>query len=186
MPTIEPIELEAAGEKSRELLDTTERRIGRSSNMLRTMAYSPAVLEAYLQFNRAFEHTRMSPRLRGLLTVAIAQALGCEYILSVGFALGQREGLSRNELEAARRGESNDDKIARALRFALHAVERRGDVAPEMVAALHEAGYSDEERVEIIGAIALNLFRNYFNLIVRPEVDFPQVPVSYPLTTLNA
>jgi hypothetical protein len=50
-----------------------------------------------------------------------------------------------------------------------------------LVAALEEAGYSDEERIEIVGANGLNLFRNHFNLIVRKDVDFPLVRVSEPL-----
>jgi alkylhydroperoxidase family enzyme len=43
------------------------------------------------------------------------------------------------------------------------------------VEQLRSAGYSDEEIVDVIGVIALNLFRNYFNLIAGTEVDFPLV-----------
>lgn len=181
MPTIEPILPEAASPKSRELLALTERRIGRPSNMLRTMAHSPAVFEAYLHFNRAFEETKLSAKLRALLTTAIAQVMGCEYILSVAVALGAREGLSVEELEAARSGESEDPKIALALRFAMRVVEEHGEIDPSLVTALKQVGYSDEERIEIVAAIGLNLFRNYFNLIVRTDVDFRHMQTVEPI-----
>lgn len=181
MPTIEPILPEHASPKSRQLLEVTERRIGRSSTMLRTLAHSPAILETYLHFNHAFEETKMSAKLRGLLTIAIAQVMGCDYTLSVALALGAREGLSVEELEAARHGESEDPKTALALRFAMRVVEEHGEIDPSLVTALEQVGFSDEERVEIIGAIGLNLFRNYFNLIARTEVDFPRLRASEPI-----
>ena len=181
MQTLKPIDPGTATAKTKQLLAAFEQLRGRSSNMLRVVAQSPPILEAYLQFNRAFEHTRMSTRLRGLITVAMAQLLGCEYMLSVAAAVGTREGLSSEEFEAARNAESHDPKIAQALRFAKRMVENHGHVEASEVAALHEAGYGDEEIVELIGAIALNLFRNYFNLAVQTEIDFPLIRVTEPL-----
>ena len=181
MPNIEPILLETADAKTRELLESSERRIGRPSNMLRTMAHSRGVLEAYLHFNHVYEQTLISSKLRGLITAAIAQALGGDYILSVAVALGAHQGLSLDEIEAARRGESNDPKIATALQFAVQAVEKHGAVDAALVATLPQAGYSDEETIEIIGLIGLNLFRNYFNMLARTEVDFPHVRTSEPI-----
>jgi alkylhydroperoxidase family enzyme len=174
MPTIEPISLELADAIAQQLVRAAENRIGQSTNMLHTMAHSQSILETYLHFNRAFEHTKMTTKLRGLLTIAIAQAMGCEYILSVALALGVREGLSLEELEAGRHTQSEDPKIAAALNFAVRAIEEQAKIDPPSVATLRRAGYTDEEIVEIIGAIALNLFRNFFNLIAGTEVDFPQ------------
>ncbi len=36
----------------------------------------------------------------------------------------------------------------------------------------------DEEIVEIVAAVALNVFRNYFNLIAGTEIDVPLVRTS--------
>lgn len=107
MPSIEPILIEAADAMTRELLEATKRRIGRPSNMRRTMAHSPSVLEAYLHINHVYEQTRISTRVRGLITAAIAQALGGDYIFSVAVELAA--------FEEARRCESNDPKIAPPL-----------------------------------------------------------------------
>jgi len=46
MQTLKPIDPSTAGEKARQLLGTFEQRGGRSPNMLRVMAQSPAILEA--------------------------------------------------------------------------------------------------------------------------------------------
>jgi alkylhydroperoxidase family enzyme len=186
MQTLKMINPETASPKTRQLLGTFEQLRGRSSNMLRVMAQSPAILEAYLNFNRAFEQTRMPTKLRGFISIAIAEILGCEYMLSIAAAIGVREGFTSEELEAARKATSRDTKIAQALRFVTRMVEQQGRTDASDIAALHEVGYSDEEIVEIIGAISLNLFRNYFNLAVQTVVDSPLVTAARPSPDLAA
>jgi alkylhydroperoxidase family enzyme len=46
------------------------------------------------------------------------------------------------------------------------------------VASLRAAGATDAELAEIVGAVALNIFSNYFNHIAGTEVDFPEVEAS--------
>jgi uncharacterized peroxidase-related enzyme len=170
-----PIDASTAGDRVRELFGAVEQRLKRVPNMLRLMGNSPAILGAYLQFIEAFEHTRLPPKLRSLITAAVSELNGCVYTVSTAMALGRREGVTKDEFMRARRAESSDPKTAAALRFAAAAVRERGHVPPAEVAGLRDAGFSDEEIVEIIGAVALNLFRNYFNLIAGTEVDFPLV-----------
>jgi hypothetical protein len=40
---------------------------------------------------------------------------------------------------------------------------------------LRDAGFSDCEAADIIAVVVLNIYRSYFNLIARPEIDFPVV-----------
>ena len=41
--------------------------------------------------------------------------------------------------------------------------------------ALRDAGFDDEQIVEIVAHVALNLFTNYVNLAFDVPVDFPAV-----------
>ena len=43
------------------------------------------------------------------------------------------------------------------------------------LATICSRGFSDGEVVEIIAAVALNIFTNYFNHIAGTEIDFPVV-----------
>jgi alkylhydroperoxidase family enzyme len=45
----------------------------------------------------------------------------------------------------------------------------------EEVETLRAAGVSDQEIVEVIAAVAVNIFTNYFNHIAGTEIDFPVV-----------
>jgi len=175
MQVIKAVDPKTAQGKTKELFVAIEQRIKRVPNMIQLMGNSPAVLGAYLQFNEAFDKAKMSPKLRGLITTTVSEINGCDYTLSTAFALGKREGLSEEELTAARHAEASDPKTSAALRFAAKTVGERGHVAPQEVEKLRNAGFNDEEIVEIIALVALNLFRNYFNLIAGTEVEFPLV-----------
>ncbi len=175
MQTLRPIDPVTASDKIMEDLAAIETRLGRSSNMLRVMAHSPAILEAYINFNHAFEQTCMTPKLRSLIAMVVAQINGCEYTLSIAMTLGHRAGLSDEDLKAARRAEASDPQIAAALRFAADIVRDRGRVDASAVEQLQSTGYNDQAIVEIIALVGLNLFRNYFNLIAKTEVEFSPV-----------
>ncbi len=43
---------------------------------------------------------------------------------------------------------------------------------------LRSAGFSDGEIAEIVAFVALNLYRNYFNLVAAPEIDFPAAKIA--------
>ena len=54
-------------------------------------------------------------------------------------------------------------------------VEERGFVSDEELASVRGAGFGDDEIAEIVAAVALNAFSNYFNHVAQTEVDFPRI-----------
>ena len=180
MPTITPIELESAPEASLQLLKVTEEKTKRPLSILRTLAHSPEMLGAYLQFNRACDAS-VSPRLRTLITSTVSQAMGDEYTLAAVAAFGAREGLTSAEIEAARHANSQDLKTELALKFAAVTIKEQGHLPASEVETLLQSGYTEQEVVEIIGVIALNVWRGLFNLVVQTTVDFEPVKLNEPL-----
>lgn len=107
--------------------------------------------------------------------MAIANRNRCEYCLAAHTVLGQQAGASSAEMAAAQGGQSGDAKTAAALIFALKVVEQRAQITDADVVNLREAGFGDEQIVEIMAHIALNLFTNYVNVALGVPVDFPKV-----------
>lgn len=175
MPIFKSIDSSSATGKTKELLDFVQERTGRIPNMVRLMANSPAVLGAYLGFASAFRDATLPAELRDVIAVAVAEAAGSDYTLSAVWALARSGGRSEDELTAARRTESTDPRAAAALGFAARVVEQRGRLPASEVDALRGVGFSDGEIAEIIALVVLNLYRSYFNLVARPEIDFPVV-----------
>ncbi len=172
MQTVRPINVDTAGGKAKDLFGVIEKRMGRVPNMIRTMGHSPAILDAYLYFNKAFEQTKTTPVLRSLISAAISSANGCEYTLATAFAFGRKEGLSEDQLAAAADAKADDPKIAVALRFALNLVGKRGAVSRSEVKELQDAGWGDQEIVEIVALVALNISGTISTSLPEPSWIF--------------
>ena len=176
MPRIQPVTLESADADQTDVLQTAKKKMGKVPNIIATMANSPAVANAYLGFSQALAGGSLSPQLREQIALTVGQTNGCDYCVSAHAALGARAGLSDDDVAAARRADADDEKNRAALAFAKKLVDERGYVSDGDVEALRSAGFSDGEVAEIVAAVALNIFTNYFNHVAETEVDFPAVP----------
>ena len=83
--------------------------------------------------------------------------------------------MSEEEVERAQRFESEQEQRAAALRFAREVVENRGHPSDEAIDEARNAGYTDEQIVEMVATVALATFTNYMNDTMETEVDIPKV-----------
>jgi uncharacterized peroxidase-related enzyme len=160
---------------SQPTLDAIQQAFGSVPAMFRAAAHAPAALASLWGAFGALGGGRLPTALTETLAVAIANRNGCEYCLAAHTALGRKAGVSGVALIDAQAGHSADPRTAAALRFALAVVEQRGPVADADWQALDAAGFTSEERVELLAHVALNLYTNYLNLALDVPVDFPAV-----------
>ena len=175
MTRITAVEPGKATGKARELLDAVKNKVGRVPNMMRTMAHSPAVLEAYLNFSAALAGGQLNAKLREELALLSAEMNACSYCAAAHTAIAKMVGLSGDAILLARKGHSLDPKTNAALNFARALIETRGEVSEADFQAAKDAGFSEAEIGEIIANVALNIFTNYFNIVAQTEIDFPKV-----------
>lgn len=180
MSRLPALDAATAGGPARDVLAELERRHGRTSPMIRAMANSPAVLQAYravLQayrdFNRALKRAELSPKLRTEIALAVAQQNGCEYCLASYTAAARTLGLTEREIADARRGQSADAQDQAALDLARGIVTDARRVTDCDVETIREIGFSDAELAEIVATVALNQFTNAFNnaFAILPDAE---------------
>ena len=176
MPRIQPVRPESADPNTAELLSSVKRKLGTVPNLVSTMAHSPAVANAYLGFSHALSGGALSARLREQIALTVGQANECDYCITAHCTLGQKAGLTENDLAQARHGTAADGKGKAALAFARKLVDQRGRVSDADFDQVRRAGYSDGEINEIVANVALNIFTNYFNHVAATEIDFPPAP----------
>ena len=167
--------VESASGNAKELLEALRTGLGMVPNMAGVMANSPAVLASWVQFNSSLGGGELPAPIRERIALLTAETNECGYCLSAHTALGKMAGLSASEIDAARDGKSSDVKSLEALAFAHRVLETRGGVEASDVERVRDAGFSDGQIVEIVGAVALNLFTNTFNRAFDVEIDFPRV-----------
>ena len=174
MTRITPIDPDTATGKARELLDAVQAALGMTPNMTRTMARNPAVLSGWFALHGALGGT-LSRGINEQIAIAVAEANECIYCLSGHTAIGRLVGVDDHELALSRAGESSDPKVAAALGFARSVNAKRGAVSDDDLARVRAAGWDDGEIAAIVAHVGLNVFTNYFNLVTRPVVDFPEI-----------
>ncbi len=157
------------------LLDQVNQAFGTIPNMFKATANSPASLKSMWGAFGAMGKGVIGTKLGEKIAVAVANRNQCEYCLAAHTYIGKGAGISVDELHAAQSGQSSDPKTAAALSFALKLVNHRGQVSHADTQELRDAGFNDEQIVEIIAHVALNLFTNYINIALDVPVDFPMI-----------
>lgn len=174
MQTIQPVQIETTADATKRLLAAASAETGVSSNMIKTLAQSPRVLEGYLQFSRAIAGGTLDQKTCEEIALVVAQANLCEYSLAYHTTLARKRGLTDQQIMAVREGRAADPKSDAILAFVRDLVTEGGD---RSAADLLHAGFVESEIVDIIALVGINVFENYFNMVARTEMDLPKVRV---------
>jgi uncharacterized peroxidase-related enzyme len=159
---------------SQPLLDAVNKQLGVIPNLMKVVGNSPAALEGYLSLSGALGKGTLGAKTGERIALAVAELNGCNYCLSAhSYLAANLAKLDAAEIEANRRGTSDDAKAAAAVRFATQVVKTRGHVVDADVAAVKAAGFSQGEIIEIVVHVALNTLTNYVNEVAQTEIDFP-------------
>lgn len=171
-----PATIESAPAGSRPMLEAVKKQLGVAPNLFRMVGTSPTALEGYLGLSAALGKGDLPAPTRERIALAVAEINGCSYCLSAHTYLGKNIAkLDDAEMNANRKGTSNDPKADAAVRFAAKVVKNRGHVSDDDLHAVKLAGYDDAQVIEIVMHVALNTWTNYINEVARTEVDFPVV-----------
>jgi uncharacterized peroxidase-related enzyme len=174
--------VESATGSNKDIFATLQKGLGMVPNMTRVMANSPAVLQSYAQFNGAMGTAKLSSKIREQIALLTAESNACTYCLSAHSVLGKMVGLTQAQIDGARKLESSDPRTFAALTFAQAVIDTRGGIVEGDLKAVRAAGFSDAEIAEIVAAVALNFFTNFFNRAFDVDVDFPRVEANSSVT----
>jgi len=163
-------------DEQRQLLEQTERQLGRTPNLYRTMANAPVALQGYLAFREALSRGRFDARLREQLALAVASANGCDYCVAAHHLRATKIGIDAGELQQNRRGDAAEPFVAAVLQLAQAIVAKQGKVTDDDIAAARRHGLSDHDIAETVAHVALNTYSNWFNHVAEPDLDFPPAP----------
>jgi AhpD family alkylhydroperoxidase len=162
-------------QRTRGLLESAVSHLGVSPNMTKVLALSPYVLEAYVASGRLLSAGRLDEMLRLLIPLVVAEANKNAYCLSAHMAIRKAMGLNEEELKASRLARSQDERIRKGLEFARAVVQHRTHDNGSGVAALRNAGFCDDEIIEIVAHVTLSMFLIYLAEVADPALGFPRV-----------
>ena len=152
MSRLKAIQPQAATGKARELLDAVQAKLKMTPNMMKVMANSPAVLEAYLSSSGILANGALDTPLREAIALEVGEQNSCQYCVSAHTPIGKMTGLTGSKIQLAREARSGSARNAAALQFARELVAKKGRATDADVEAVCRAGFSDGEIAEIIAS----------------------------------
>ncbi len=174
MSRIAPVNPATATGRAKEIFDGP--LAGKHFNIFKSMAASPAALDAYLGMAGALSKASLSAKEREVIQLVVGQANNCAYCTAAHTAIGKSVGLTDAQTIEARRGTLADPKLNAIARFALALHEKRGLISDHDFANFQAAGYSDAHAAEAVACYALAIYTNSFNHMNGTPVDFPEPP----------
>ena len=173
MAGLKPLDVNEVAGESKKLFNAIEGELGMVPNVFRTMAHSPTVFDAYMNFHDALRHGVLSDALRERIALAVSEVNKCAYCLAEHSATALAVGLSKEEICDSRRAISPDRRVETALNFARQVARGVQSVDDSGVGCLRRAGFDDREIAEIIATIVLTVVKNYFNRLAGTVMDYP-------------
>jgi len=164
-------EQDATG-KAADIFAGIKKAMGKVPNAYLTIGgHSPAALA----HNAMLHKGSLSAQQLEAINLSVSEATGCDYCLAAHTLMAKKAGFSSEQIHALRRGEYAEEAQLDALvKFAQTLVTTTGTLPEADVAALRNAGFSDQQVIEIISAISAILFTNMVNRVNDTVVDFPK------------
>lgn len=167
-------------ENNQAIFDNLEKMVGFVPNLYATYAFSDTALGDYLQLQN--RKSTLSAKEREIINLVVSEINQCYYCLSAHTAIGKMNGFSDEQILDIRRADINFDAKYNALaRFVKNAVINRSKPEAEYTEALLDAGYSNENLIDIIMVIGDKMISNFIHGTTQIPIDFP---VAQPLEEL--
>jgi len=143
---------------------------GQLPNFLGVLAGSPAALRAYARFRSELRHGKLPVATLERIALAVAEHYGSEQGIVTHSRAARAAGLGLDEVAAARQFSSKDPQEAALLSY-LHSLVVEGRPPMHLHEEAREAGWSDEQLLEAIAAVAIESFTAMVNVAGEVPVD---------------
>ena len=164
--------VETAPEASKPLLRNLKSTIGIIPNLAASMSESPELLNGFLTIRQIFYSGTFTPGEIQVLALTNAFENGCHYCIAFHTALAIKEGISKEAVDALRRGRSPQEPTLRALSdFSRALVAHRGHVTGDDLQRFIAAGYSKGQALEVVLGVAVSILPNFAHHITHSPLD---------------
>jgi len=164
--------IESAPQKSKAVLQTLQQAFGFIPNIAGAMAGSPMLINSFISvFQNAHSGGFTEDQLQTLLlTNAVTNASSWPVAFHTFLAL--KEGLDPADVEAIRAGRPPRNTQHAALsNLAKSLIEKRGHASEQTLHAFLDAGFNNEQVLDVINVVAASAITNYVANVTHPPLE---------------
>lgn len=168
---IPPVTPDSVPLESLSLLERQGERLEQTSHLLRTLAHSPAALDALVAQTAAAARMSLPPRARAAIALRVAALRGSAYGLAAHTAALEELGVDATAVRRYRDGLSGDATEQALLALVTKAVRGMGHHTGFALQAARRLGVRDAELVEAIALVGMNTFVTDLTSIAQTALD---------------
>ncbi|WP_374764292.1 carboxymuconolactone decarboxylase family protein [Yunchengibacter salinarum] len=157
---------------AKDILEGAEKKYGFVPNLLATMAEAPAVVEAYATLGGIFDKTSFSPTERQVVLLTVSRENVCTYCMAAHTVIAGMQDVPDDVVDALRNDTPiQDEKLEALRRYTRAVVESRGNPSDADVKAFFDAGYGNQQVLEVNLGVTFKTLSNYTNHVAHTPVD---------------
>lgn len=155
------------------LLEATQARMGFVPLMYRGMAGVPGVLSTYLHGYEQFRSgTTFTATEQEVVMLAVSVFHECSYCVAAHSTVADLHKVPTEVTDALRAGKPVEDRRLETLReFTTALLRTRGRPSAADLQAFFAAGFTEQQVLEVVLAIAVKTLSNYTNHLLSTPVD---------------
>ena len=172
---------DTAPEKSKELLKKVLDKFGFIPNQDTILAVAPSIYEAYNQSFDLFLGKSSLGLLEGQIVImTTSYENNSPYCMAVHTWGMEMTNVPKDIIDSLRNGEPiKDSKLETLRNFTSELIINKGHVKENKLKNFIDAGYTQQNVVEIIGGISAKLISNYTNIIAKTPLDDVMQPYQW-------
>ena len=172
MTTLKVHSIESAPEGSKGQLEASVKGFGMLPGLHGVLASSPETLEAYKTLHSLFSNTSFDAEELTVVWQTINVANACHYCVPAHTGIANMMKVDASLTEALRNGTAMTSPKLQALQdMTLTLLNNRGHVTEQQLQAFYDAGYGEQQVLEIILGLAQKTISNYTNHVANTPVD---------------
>jgi AhpD family alkylhydroperoxidase len=166
--------VESAPEKSKPALRALQQNFGLIPNLAASMAESPVLLNGFAGAFQNFHGGSFTNAQRQTLLLANAVANRCTWAVAFHSTLALKEGVAPSDVQAIREQRGpKDPQLAGLAGLTRKLIEKRGHLEEGDLRAFIDAGFGNDQVLEVIAGLAVSVMANYAGNITQPPVEAP-------------
>lgn len=171
---LQPRTIETAEADAAERLEAAQKATGMIPNMYAMLANSPGLLSTYLDgYQRFRTGSGFSPAEQEAVFLTISRFNECHYCMAVHSFVADNVSKTPIEVTDAIRDDQPivDERIGAIVAMTRALLDTHGHPAEADVTAFLRAGFTDEQVLELLLAIAVKTISNWANHLFQTPVD---------------
>lgn len=174
MPRLSLLTADTAPAESKARIEAVQKANGFVPNLIGTLAHSPQALAFYQEVGKLNNANSLTAQEVEVVQITAAVHNGCDFCVAGHSKIGRLKlDMPIDVLNALRTSTEieNNEKYQALAKFTVQLIDKRGQVSDDELAAFKNAGYSEQNVLDVVMGVALATLCNYANNVAKNDIN---------------